>query len=52
MYSYSAIANLTEQRQFIYDIENASISKLIMKGKFTTIDSTKLLWGIAKFQNR
>jgi|TARA_B110001450_G_C17383138_1_gene384540 hypothetical protein len=52
MYSYSAIANITEQRQFIYDIENTAISKLILKDKFNTINSTKFLWGLAKFQNR
>lgn len=52
MFCYSAVANVTEKRQFIYDIEAASISKLIMKDFFNTIDSTKLLWGLAKFVNR
>jgi hypothetical protein len=52
MYCYAAIAGVTQKRQFIYDIESISIDKLVVKDKFTTQDSTKSLWGLAKFQNR
>lgn len=40
------------KRQFIYDLEQVALEKLTLKDAFTTIDSTKLLWGLAKFQNR
>ena len=36
MFYYSAIANVTEKRQFIYDIENTAADKLILKEKFNT----------------
>lgn len=36
MFCYSAIANITEKRQFIYDIENTCADKLILKEKFNT----------------
>ena len=52
MYNYSAIANITDKRQFIYDIEKAAMDKLILKDEFTTINSTKFLWGLSKFTNR
>ena len=54
MFAYGAVANqsVNDKRQFIYDLENTSIEKLTMKDKFNTVDSTKLLWGLAKFTNR
>ena len=52
MYYYSAIVNVTEKRQFIYDIEKAAMDKLILKDMFNSIYSTKFLWGLSKFTNR
>jgi hypothetical protein len=52
MYCYSAVANITSKRQFIYDIEKFVSDKLILKDWFTTINSTKFLWALSKFQNR
>jgi hypothetical protein len=51
MFAYGAIApaSVNDKRQFLYDIENTAINKLIMKDKFNTINSTKMLWGLAKF---
>ena len=54
LFAYSAIAPvaLNSKRQFLYDLEKAIYEKTILKDKFTTIDSTKILWALAKFENR
>mgnify|MGYP006893259590 CR=1 FL=1 len=54
MYAYGAIApaELNDKRQFLYDLENSAIDKVVMKDKFNTIDTTRMLWGLAKFTNR
>lgn len=44
--------SVNNKRQFIYDLENTALDKLILKDKFNTINSTRLLWGLAKFTNR
>ncbi len=43
---------ITTKRQFIYDLEKCAYDKMAVKDKFTTINSTRYLWGLAKFQNR
>mmetsp|Transcript_7118 Transcript_7118/g.11275 ORF Transcript_7118/g.11275 Transcript_7118/m.11275 type:complete len:93 (-) Transcript_7118:768-1046(-) len=40
---------ITTKRQFIYDIEKCAYDKMVVKDKFTTINSTRYLWGLAKF---
>lgn len=52
MFSYAAVANVIDRRQFIYDLEKCAIDKMVLKDKFTAYNSTKLLWGLAKFHNR
>jgi hypothetical protein len=54
MFAYTAIAPMAvnDKRQFLYDIENAAYKKVVMKDKFNTVNSTKMLWGYSKFINR
>jgi len=54
MFAYGAVAppQVNDKRQFLHDLENTAIEKLVMKDQFTTVASTKMLWGLAKFYNR
>ena len=51
MFSYVA-AGVTEPRQFIYDLEHTAVDKFTLRDNFSALNSTKLLWGLARFRNR
>lgn len=52
MHSYGAIAQIYSKRQFFYDLESVCADKIMLKDRFTTINSTKFLWGQSRFHNR
>jgi len=40
---------IKSKRQFIYDLEKCTNDKMVLKDKFTTVNSSRFLWGLAKF---
>ena len=51
MYHYASSGMLQNKKIFYY-LEKVAKDQLILKEKFNTINSTKLLWGFGKFFNR